>query len=71
MSKQRIGMQIVLALVLVVLLTSLAPAQTFRGRITGIVTDESKGVAAGAKVTLTNVGFACLAMLGSADEEKL
>ncbi len=41
-------------------------AQAFRGRITGIVTD-----VAGANVTLTSVGFACLPMLGSVHEEEL
>jgi ABC-type Mn2+/Zn2+ transport system permease subunit len=70
MRNSRIGFRVVvvMATLVVVWLTS---AQTFRGRITGIVTDESKAVVAGANVRLTNVGFACLAMLGSAHEEKL
>ena len=50
---------------------SLTSAQPFRGRITGIATDESTAVVAGANVTLANVGFACLAMLGSDHEEEL
>jgi hypothetical protein len=70
MTNSSIGFRVVVmsAALVVVWLTS---AQTFRGRITGIVTDESKAVVAGANVTLTNVGFACLPMLGSAHEEEL
>ena len=65
-----IGFRVVvmIAALVVVWLTS---AQTFRGRITGILTDESKALIAGADVTWTNVGFACLPMLGSAHEEEL
>jgi hypothetical protein len=65
----RIGFRVVVMIAaLVVWLTS---AHTFRGRLTGIVTDEWKAVAAGANVTSTNVGFACLTVLGSAHEEEL
>ena len=68
--RNRIGFRVVvmIAALVVVCLTS---AQTFRGRITGIRTDESKAVVVGANVTLTNVGFAWRPMLGSAHEEKL
>lgn len=44
-----------MALAAVILFTSLAFAQTFRGRVEGIVTDESKAVVADASVTLTNI----------------
>ncbi len=57
-----------MATLVVVWLTS---AEIFRGRVTGIVTDESKTAAAGANVRLTNVGSACPARRGSAHEEKL
>ena len=40
---------------LLILLTSLVQAQTFRARVEGIVTDESKAVIADAMATLTNV----------------
>jgi len=70
MTDSRIGFWVVvmIAALVVVWLTS---AQTFRGCITGMLTDESKAVLAGATVTLNNVGLACLAMLGSAHEEDL
>ena len=70
MTNSRIGFRAV-AMIAALVFVSLTSAQTFRGRITGIVTDESKAVVAGANVTLTNVGFACLALLGSAHEEEL
>ena len=70
MSNSRIGFRVV-ALMATLVVVWLMSAQTFRGCITGIVSDESKAVVAGANVRLTNVGFACLAMLGSAHEEKL
>ena len=68
--RNRIAFRVVvmIAALVVVCLTS---AQTFRGRINGILTDESKAVVAGANVTLTTVGFACLVMPGSAHEEVL
>lgn len=40
---------------LALLLASLSIAQTFRARVEGIVTDESKAVITGASVTLTNI----------------
>ena len=72
MSKHSIRVQILPATVLAVLLvSSAAAAQTFRGRVTEIVKDESMAVVAGATVTLTNVGFACPATLGLPHEEEL
>ena len=55
------------------LVLSMSPGlpQTFRDRIAGLLTDELKAVVTGATVTLTNVGFACLAMLGTTHKEKL
>ncbi len=47
-----------LAVVLVMLLTTSSFAQTFRGRVEGTVTDESKAVITGATATLTNVNTA-------------
>jgi hypothetical protein len=44
-----------LAMGMLLLLTPLGQAQTFRGRIQGIVTDESKAVVANASVTLLNI----------------
>ena len=70
MRNSRIGFRVVVVMATLVVVW-LASEQTLRGRITGIITDGSGAVVAGANVTLTNVGFACLAMLGSADEEKL
>jgi len=65
-----IGFRVVvtIAALAVVWLTS---PQPFRGHITGILTDESKGVVASANLALTNVGFACRATQGSAHEEEL
>jgi hypothetical protein len=57
-------------LLALVLSISAGLAQTFRDRIAGLLTDELKVVIAGANVTLTNVGFACLAMLGTTHKEK-
>lgn len=70
MTNSRMGFSfiVVSGALVVVWLTS---AQTFRGRITGIVMNESKARVACANVALTNVGFSCLAMLGSAHEEEL
>jgi hypothetical protein len=71
-SKQRITMPFVLATLLAVVLPiSPGLAQMFRDRIAGLLTDELKAVVAGANVTFTNVGFACLAMLGTTHKEKL
>ena len=62
MSKQRIAMPFVLA-TLLALVQSMSPGlpQKFRGRIAGLLADESKTVVAGANVTSTNVGFASYA----------
>ncbi len=48
-----------------------APAHTFPVRPPAILTHASPAVIAGANVTWTNVGFACLAVLGSAHQEEL
>ena len=45
----------IIALALIVLFAFTATAQTFRGRVQGIVTDESKAAVVGASVTLLNV----------------
>ncbi len=45
---------ITLAFLLVILLASVVPAQTFRGTILGTVTDQNGAVVAGAKVTVKN-----------------
>jgi hypothetical protein len=72
MRKQRIAMPFVLATLLALVQSIPAGlAQTFQDRIAGLLADESKAVVAGANVTLTNVGFACLAMLGTTHKEKL
>ncbi len=55
MIRVRIALQVALIGVLLILVTSLAQAQTFRGRVEGIVTDESKAVVTDATVILTNV----------------
>ena len=43
-------------LVLVLLFTSAAFSQSYRGRVQGVVSDQSRAVVAGATVTLLNVG---------------
>ena len=72
MSKQRIATQLAMA-TLPAVLFPIAPtwAQTFRSRVTGTFTDESKPVIAGANVTFTNAGLDRPAMLGSVHEEEL
>ncbi len=72
MSRQRIATPFVLA-TLLALVPSISPglAQAIQDRIAGLLTDDLKAVVAGANVTLTNVGFACLAMLGTTHKEKL
>src|SRR5579885_3308613 len=72
MSKQRIATQFVPS-ILPALLFPIAPiwTQTLRSRVTGVFTDESKAVIAGASVTFTNADFDRPAMLGSAHEEEL
>ena len=71
-SKQPIAMPFVVATRLALVL-SMSPglAQMFQYPIAGLRADESKAVVAGANVTLTNLGVACLAMLGTTDKEKL
>jgi hypothetical protein len=55
MTKARIVILLALAMGLIVLLAHIGQAQTFRGRIQGIVTDESKAVVINATVTVLNV----------------
>jgi hypothetical protein len=55
--ERRQGMKrTVLGLVIVMLLAAVAGAQTFRGAISGTVTDPTGGVVPGAQVTATDVG---------------
>src|SRR5208337_4803956 len=58
MTKSRIVVLLALSMGLILLLMPLGQAQTFRGRIEGIVTDESNAVVIGASVTLLNVNTA-------------
>jgi hypothetical protein len=55
MTKARIVILLALTMGLILLLTPIGQAQTFRGRIQGIVTDESKAVVINATVTALNV----------------
>ncbi|MEO8657577.1 MAG: TonB-dependent receptor [Bryobacteraceae bacterium] len=55
------------ALTAVAILTSLTFAQTFRGRVEGVVSDESKAVVSNASVTLTNVNTAVRVQRQSSD----
>ena len=51
------------AFLLILMLVSIAPAQTFRGTILGTVTDPNGAVVPGAKVTVKNI----LSKLGAND----
>ena len=55
MIQRRNTLRLAFLLGLVILLASVVQAQTFRGRLQGTITDESKAVVVGASVTLLNV----------------
>jgi hypothetical protein len=52
---------------LVILLASVVQAQTFRGRLQGTITDESKAVVVGASVTLLNVNTGITVVRNTSD----
>ena len=52
----RVGIEMAALLCLLLLFGSPSAAQSYRGRVQGVVTDESQAVIAGATVTLLNVG---------------
>ena len=67
MKRARMTMSVALAFTLVALMTSSSMAQTYRGRVQGVVTDESKALVVGAQVTLTNVNTGLKAVRQSSD----
>ena len=52
----RVGIEMAGLVCLLLLFSSAGMAQSYRGRVQGIVTDQSQAVIAGATVTLLNVG---------------